>query len=239
MISSDHLSKRREQYPYFNLVTHSNGCAIVIYVLSPLQIMASGDIDIEDYYDVMIIATFLVGTSSTKKIDDIIRLHKMAFLMDKIMADEDLDDDLDFGPDKLGPFSENLEDSVNMLSNWGIFESSKHGKSKTTALTEDGAKLFSKIEERYPGTVLLGKEINGNLDGLSTGEIVKMIYRLYPSQTVNSLIKDDLVTSSRVDSFEIDNFNDGNQTIETENGKRLNITVDGNEITISGGDLFA
>ncbi len=201
--------------------------------------MASGAIDIEDYSDVMLIATILVGTSSTKKIDDIIRLHKMAFLLDKIMGDEDLDGDLDFGPDKLGPFSENLEDSVNMLSNWGIFESSEHGKSKTTALTEEGAELLDLIKEKYPGTVRLGHQLNEDLNSLSTGEIVKMIYRLYPSQTVNSLIKNDLVNSSHVDSFEIDNFNDGNQSITTENGKKLNVKVNGNEIIISGGDIFA
>lgn len=201
--------------------------------------MASGEIDIEDYSDVMLIATILVGTSNTKKIDDIIRLHKMAFLMDKIMGDEDLDDDLDFGPDKLGPFSENLEDSVNMLSNWGIFESSQHGKSKTTALTEDGAELLDLINKKYPGTVQLGQKLNDDLDDLSTGEIVKMIYRLYPSQTVNSLIRNDLVKTSHVDSFEIDNFNNGSQSITTENGKKLDVHVDGNEIIITGGDLFA
>lgn len=201
--------------------------------------MARGAIDIEDYSDVMLIATILVGTSSTKKIDDIIRLHKMAFLMDKIMADEDLDDDLDFGPDKLGPFSENLEDSVNMLSNWGIFESSEHGNSKTTALTEEGTELLDLIKEKYPGTVQLGQKLNEDLDNFSTGEIVKMIYRLYPSQTVNSLIKNDLVKTSQVDSFEIDNFGNGNQSITTENGKTLDVQISGNDIIISGGDLFA
>ncbi len=201
--------------------------------------MASGAIDIEDYSDVMLIATILVGTSSSKKINDIIRLHKMAFLMDKIMADEDLDDDLDFGPDKFGPFSENLEDSVNMLSNWGIFESSIHGKSKTTALTKEGSQLLDLIKEKYPGTVRLGQKLNEDLENFSTGEIVKMIYRLYPSQTVNSLIKNDLVKTSQIDSFEIDTFKDGTQSITTENGKTLMVQVSGNDIIISGGDLFA
>ena len=163
----------------------------------------------------------------------------MAFLMDKIMADEDLDDELDFGPDKLGPFSENLEESINMLSNWGIFKSSNHGKSKITALSEEGVELLNTIKKKYPKTVQLGQQINNDLGDLSTGEIVKMIYRLYPSQTVNSLIKNDLVDSSRIDSFVIDDFNEGYQSVITENGKKLDITVKGNEISIVGGDIFA
>ena len=85
----------------------------------------------------------------------------------------------------------------------------------------------------------MGQKLNEDLDNLSTGEIVKMIYRLYPSQTVNSLIKNDLVKTSQVDSFEIDNFGNGNQSITTENGKTLDVQISGNDIIISGGDLFA
>jgi uncharacterized protein YwgA len=197
------------------------------------------EVDLEDYSDVMLIATILVGTSPSGRVDDVIRIHKMAFLMDKIIADEDLDEELDFGPDKFGPFSENLEDSLDILSSWGLFESSVHGKSKRTTLTDEGASLLKAIEQKYPGTVELGRKLNSDLGFLSTRELVKLVYRLYPSQTVNSLIKDDMVKTMRIDSFTIDDFSNGIHTVMSENGKILEVKVNGNNISVLGGDLFA
>ena len=197
------------------------------------------EVDLEDYSDVMLIATILVGTSPSGRVDDVIRIHKMAFLMDKIIADEDLDGELDFGPDKFGPFSENLEDSLDLLSSWGLLESTVHGKSKRTALTDEGAGLLKAIEQKYPGTVELGRQLNSDLGSLSTRELVKLVYRLYPSQTVNSLIKDDMVKTARIDSFTIDDFSNGIHTVMSENGKRLEVEINGNDVFVSGGDLFA
>jgi uncharacterized protein YwgA len=196
--------------------------------------MSMDDIDLDDYSDVALIAIMLIGTSENNKIDDVVRIHKMAFLADKIIADPDLDEDFNFDANKFGPFSENLEETLTKLKNWGIIKPSRLSSSKGSELTEDGRRVLALATEKFQGISQLCLELNDDLKSLTTQEIIKLVYRLYPSLTNESIIKNNLVHSNKIDSFSIPISGNGTHTILSENGTKYNVQYkDENIVTIS------
>jgi uncharacterized protein YwgA len=188
-------------------------------------------IDLDDYSDIALVAIMLIGTSEDHNIDHVTRIHKMAFLADKIIGDSDLDDDFDFDAHYFGPFSENLEDSLTKLKSWGIIRKS-NASSKGSSLTDVGEKLLTMASEKYNGIYTLCCQLNNDLKNLSTDEIIKIVYRLYPNYTTESIIKDNLVKTNNVDSFSIPPQGNGSTNITSENGAIYSINYDGDTITI-------
>ncbi|MEA4977769.1 MAG: hypothetical protein VB016_04380 [Methanomassiliicoccaceae archaeon] len=190
------------------------------------------DVELDDYSDVTLIAIMLIGTSSQYKIDHALRIHKLAFLADKIIADSDLDDDFDFDANHFGPFSENLDDSLTELRNWGLIKPVS-SSSKGSKLTLEGEKILEAASKKYKGIFSICSELNSNLRNLSTDEIIKLVYRLYPSLTSKSLIKDKLVKTERVDSFSIPIESNSEIHIVSENGVEYTVVYKNGKATIT------
>lgn len=188
--------------------------------------------DLDDYSDVSLITAMLIGTSKDATMKHAVRIQKMAFLVDKIMGQKDLDDEFDFGPDKFGPMSENVESSVDMLIEMG-YAKQAGGSNKGASLTEEGSELVEAASERYPGVYELCRSLNSGLAELTDREIIKLVYRLYPEDTVNSLIRNELVKTQRVDSFAVGLEGNGTFKVVTENGVSLTVEVEDGVVRIT------
>lgn len=180
--------------------------------------------DVDDYSDVQLIVAMLIGTSANHTIDHATRIQKMAFLIDKIIAQSELDEEFDFQPHHFGPMSEAVQTSVGELINWGFAEIAG-GYGKGATLTRSGIDLIEAASRRYPGIYRLCKELNESMNNINDGELIKIVYRLYPEDTVNSLIKDEMVETKRVDSFEVDLNVNGTYNIISENGVLVHVIV--------------
>lgn len=187
--------------------------------------------DLDDFSDVLLITAMLIGTSENATMEHAIRIQKMAFLVDKIMAQPDLDEEFDFGPDKFGPMSENVESSIEALVNWGYAIPAGHAE-KGATLTDEGVEFVEAVAEKYPGVCSLCEYLNENMSDLSIKELVKVVYRLYPEDTVNSLIRDELVQTERVDSLIIDLHKSGSYEIISENGIVINVEINNGVVTL-------
>lgn len=196
------------------------------------------DDDLDDYSDVFLITAMLIGTSEENTIEHAIRIQKMAFLADKIIAQPDLDEEFDFGPDKFGPMSENVENSVSNLIEWGYATPAGKG-GKGVKLTEEGMDIVKATAERYPGIHRLCEYLNGKMSRLSDRELVKTVYRLYPEDTVNSLIRDDLVKTNKVDALSIDPSKSGRFKIRSENGLIYPVEIEDGIIRIEVDGSYA
>lgn len=173
----------------------------------------------------------LIGTSENATMEQAIRIQKMAFLVDKIMAQPELDEEFDFGPDKFGPMSENVEGSIEALINWG-YAIPAGQNSKGATLTEEGIELVEAATEKYPGIRNLCEYLNENMSDLTVNELVKVVYRLYPEDTVNSLIRNEMVQTDKVDSFIIDPHRSGKYEVVSENGTTICVKADGGVIRL-------
>lgn len=181
--------------------------------------------DVDDYSDVQLIVAMLIGTSANHTIEHAIRIQKMAFLIDKIIAQSELDEEFNYEPHYLGPMSEPVQASVEELINWG-YAVTAGGHEKGAALTESGIGLIEAASRKYPGIFNLCKELNESMSNINDRELIKIVYRLYPEDTVNSLIKDDMVETKKVDSFEVDLSVNGAYGIISENDVLVHVTVD-------------
>lgn len=191
------------------------------------------DDDLDDYSDVLLITAMLIGTSNNYEMEHAIRIQKMAFLVDKMIAQPDLDEEFDFGPDKFGPMSENVENSIDNLIEWGYAKQAGNHK-KGASLTDEGFELVEAASKAYPGIYNLCKDLNEDLSGISDMELIKIVYRLYPEDTVNSLIRDNMVKSNKIDSFRINIGESGSYEITSENGDTYTVNVRNGIITIDG-----
>lgn len=191
------------------------------------------DEDLDDFSDVMLIVAMLIGTSDDNTIEHAIRIQKIAFLVDKIVAQPELDEEFDFGPDKFGPMSENVEISVDNLIEWGYAKQAGN-RNKGAILTDEGLELVEEISKRYPCIYNLCKEMNEDLSGITDMELVKIVYRLYPEDTVNSLIRDNMVNTDKVDSFSIGMNQTGSFEVISDNGDVYMIHVEDGVIAIEG-----
>ncbi len=194
--------------------------------------------ELDDFADVSIITAMLIGTAKDATIKHAIRIQKMAFLVDKILAQPDLDEEFDFGPDKFGPMSENVENAVDMLIEWG-YASQAGNKNGGASLTEDGLDLVNCASKKYPNIHKLCNYLNDNLSVLSNNELVKVVYRLYPEDTVNSLIRDELVNSDKVDSLIIDMKSSGTCEIVSENGTIYSVEINYGVARLEGAGIDA
>ena len=184
-----------------------------------------------------LITAMLIGTSKNYTMEHAVRIQKMAFLVDKIMAQPELDWEFDFGPDKFGPMSENVESSVDALVEWGYAISA--GKDRKGAkLTEDGMDLVRTAAGKYPGVYNLCNYLNSRMSILNNRELIKVVYRLYPEDTVNSLIRDEMVSTSKVDSFSIDLSHSGAFEVRSENGITFSVTVKDGVVRIDLGEAY-
>lgn len=194
--------------------------------------------DLDDYPDVLLITAMLIGTSEDNTMEHAIRIQKMAFLADKIIAQPDLDEEFDFGPDKFGPMSENVESSVGNLIEWGYATpAGKDGKG--AKLTEEGMDLVKAAAEKYPGIHRLCEYLNGKMSDLSIKELIKTVYRLYPKDTVNSLIRDEMVKTNKMDSLSIDLSKSGRFEVRSENGTVYPVEIEDGVVRIDVDGSYA
>lgn len=194
--------------------------------------------DLDDYPDVLLITAMLIGTSEDNTMEHAIRIQKMAFLADKIIAQPDLDEEFDFGPDKFGPMSENVESSVGNLIEWGYATpAGKDGKG--AKLTEEGMDLVKAAAEKYPGIHRLCEYLNGKMSDLSIKELIKTVYRLYPKDTVNSLIRDEMVKTNKMDSLSIDLSKSGRFEVRSENGTVYPVEIEDGVVRIEVDGSYA
>ena len=194
--------------------------------------------DLDDYPDVLLITAMLIGTSEDNTMEHAIRIQKMALLAEKIIAQPDLGEEFDFGPDKFGPRSENVESSVGNLIEWGYATpAGKDGKG--AKLTEEGMDLVKAAAEKYPGIHRLCEYLNGKMSDLSIKELIKTVYRLYPKDTVNSLIRDEMVKTNKMDSLSIDLSKSGRFEVRSENGTVYPVEIEDGVVRIDVDGSYA
>ena len=195
------------------------------------------DIDLDDYSDVAKLAISLIGTDPNGILNDKLRIHKLAFLTDKILKDEDLDEDLDFVPHYMGPYAENLDDSIDKMSNQGIIKKNEIGKGIEYSLTKLGKLVLGKIKSEKLPVYDIAKDVNEDMINFKSMEITSLVYDLYPDFAKNSLIKEKLPKTNKYDHFSINLDSDMNkiEIITTKNGLSLMISREDNSHIIIRG----
>ena len=196
------------------------------------------DADLENYSSVAKLALALIGTMSDQKTDHKLRIQKLAFLADKMIHDPDLDDDLDFVPLDMGPFSENLETTIEKLTYEGLITVADSHTLKSK-LTRKGKRAYSKIKKKFPKTFRVSKMVNEDMKNLSSKEIARLVFELYPSMKDNSIAKDDHPKIRIFDSFHVDisELNSvSTMIVKTQLGRELKISIDNDSnLLITGG----
>ena len=99
----------------------------------------------------------------------------------------DYSDDLLYHPDKYGPFSELVEDSLKYLRNQGLIKVINRGEGhQTYILTEEGKRKAEEIFKKLPDeikNVLKNQKISW--DEWDTKGILRYVCRKYPEYAVN------------------------------------------------------
>ena len=200
---------------------------------------ANFEVDLEDYSDIAKLAITLIGTTPNQKIDHKLRIQKLAFLVDKVIRNSDLDDELDFVPLHMGPYSENLESSIHLLKDEGLITLGT-GDSLKSELTDKGRLVSNKIKEELPEMYNASLKINEDMKDLTSKELTGLVYELYPSMTENSMIKDNIPATDKFDSFHInvEKMKPGStSTNKTRLGHELKVSLDSDgNISITWGD---
>jgi len=132
-----------------------------------------------------------------KYVDGITRLHKMVFLIQKKLGLNFFR----FDAFLFGPWSEDLQDTLNDLIYQGLVEIKKipvnhtdTGYKRMVFLTEKGAKIaaevYDKIMKRNPMLALKLSKLVENYNKLPITYLISLIYALYPEVASLSLIKE-------------------------------------------------
>ena len=99
--------------------------------------------------------------------------------------------------------------------------------------------LVKAAAEKYPGIHRLCEYLNGKMSDLSIKELIKTVYRLYPKDTVNSLIRDEMVKTNKMDSLSIDLSKSGRFEVRSENGTVYPVEIEDGVVRIDVDGSYA
>ena len=133
---------------------------------------------------------------SNGKIEGSLRLHKELFLVSRGIP-ELLEDD-NYGPHNYGPYSEEIdEDVLGLLEVEGLLKIFKGDSSSTIyLLTENGKtaakEAFSDFDENTQASF---KRVYELLSGLTSDEILFIVYTMYPGMAIYSTVYDRILAN--------------------------------------------
>lgn len=162
------------------------------------------------------------------------RFQKYAFLLDKMINDEELDEDFNFIPHDFGPWSESLRDILDRLQNYELVNKIPNTK-PNYILTVKGESLLHDIQKRYSKLLETAEIISNDFRNFSDDDVISMVYELYPNFTTSSMIKDRVKNCANSDFFEIPySQKDGEFEIITRCGNKIIADKKGDKIKIKG-----
>lgn len=147
--------------------------------------MGKEEDEIEDYGDIE--KLILLIAKNHKKGLKPTRLQKLTLIITSVLTGSTKKLQEAYGAYFFGGFSDDVEESANVLSEEGYLE---YVKDEGYIITEEGKELAEKIAKKYPDKDKIIKEIATNLEDLSDKEILALTYSLFPELTKNSVIKD-------------------------------------------------
>jgi|GEM_PF-1906946 len=116
-------------------------------------------------------------------------MQKQVFLAYKEVL-KDYSEDLLYHPDKYGPFSKLVEDSLKYLRNQGLIKVINRGEGhQTYILTEEGKRKAEEISKKLPDEIknaLKNQKISW--DEWDTKGILRYVYRKYPEYTTKTKV---------------------------------------------------
>ncbi|GAF73935.1 unnamed protein product [marine sediment metagenome] len=145
------------------------------------------------------------------------RLHKVAFLIDRIFLCGKTELGEDAEPYQFGMFMEDLAEELREMSEEGIL----YEKNRGYDLTDYGDELVNLFSNEFSG---MSKLIDA-LQNIPDMEVVKMAYELFPEYTKKSKIKDKFPDFPNLNIYKL------NVKDIDPHGKK--ITIGGETITIS------
>ena len=141
--------------------------------------------EIEDYGDVE--KLILLIAKHHKKGLKPTRLQKLTLVITAVLTGSTKKLQDAYGAYFFGGFSDDVEESANVLSEEGYLE---YIKDEGYVITQEGKELTEKIAKKYPDKDKIIRKITTNLEDLSDKEILALTYSLFPQLTKNSVIKD-------------------------------------------------
>jgi len=130
------------------------------------------------------------------------RLQKLAFLLAKSLPDRAVDEELAFIPWSFGPYSENLNDLVELLGKEGYIDVGER-PTRYYSLTAKGRDAAEAIRKHSPAVFALSKEIIDTAGELSQRNLIALVYELYPDFSKESTIQEAVARNRDVDSIDI------------------------------------
>ena len=147
--------------------------------------MGKDDDEIDDYGDIEKLV-LLIAKHHKKGLKPT-RLQKLTLVITAVLTGNTKKLQDTYGAYFFGGFSDDVEESANVLSEEGYLE---YVKDKGYRITKEGYELAEKITKKYPDKDKIIGEITTNLEDLSDKEMLALTYSLFPELTKNSVIKD-------------------------------------------------
>ena len=133
-----------------------------------------------------------------EKITGITKLEKLLFLVkEEVLKKHKLPFEEDyyvFRPYNYGPFTEELFDDIELLSDLGFLPKTDERENDDFVLTSEGAQKASEIKDLLPNDIVAGIEnIKKNYADRSLNNLLEYVYTKYPDYTLKSQIKDKIL----------------------------------------------
>ena len=188
--------------------------------------------DVEDLDSVQQSALMLVGATPKGLIDSKMRVQKLAFLFSKSLEDHDLDAEFSFEPYNLGPYSENLENALDLLAAQGLLLRDPN-RNRYTA-TAFGRTMIEKLVKKDPTRYSIAEEIVHYLGQLNPYDLAAAVYELYPEYASKSTIAHQLKGRKAIDSVVIplNLRSKGEGFLKSRLGRTLNVSFVKDQIWI-------
>lgn len=189
--------------------------------------------NMEDMDSIQQAALMLISASPKGILNSDLRIQKLAFLYSKTVGDVDLDEDFDFVPYDLGPYSENLASAIEMLGARGLItKDTRRSEYKTSP---DGERIAAQLTGEEPERAEVVKELVRVLGAVNPEDLVAAVYELYPEYTKNSIIVERVRRRKSVDSLIVpvdQRKGSERMVIRSRLGRRVVVSFLGTEIQI-------
>lgn len=182
--------------------------------------------DLTDNQKIILLA--LDDLDNKSKINNLY-IQKMFFLVTKLMPDKLSEFNNDYQAYDLGPYSDLLAEYLHYLTDLGFVDKEQQ------TLTNKARAIIPKIKHGFrKETNALGDFIN-DLKPLNDGELLYLVYRLYPEYTTGSKISS-MVKSKLFQAFtiKVTSLKENNEiVVKTDKGNLIKVKKEGKVIKIS------
>lgn len=163
-----------------------------------------------------ILLLLLAGDAS--RIKGATRLQKLVFLLSRQPAQEELREDLDYLALTYGPYSEVLDDTLDMMAGGGFVKVEGH-RPRIASLTEVGLRAALSLSEERGDFFRAASELKFVLNDIPQKDLLALVYQLYPEMAKESALAD--VTSPNVEAIHLglDELKEDNGAVRLKSSK--------------------